>query len=91
VTRSPSFPPRNADFEARTRDSFARQGFMRTADAQLTIVRPGYVEITVPRHEKLLQQHGYFHGGVIGAIADTSGGYACFTLMAATDTTLTIE
>ncbi len=27
------------------------------------------------------QQHGYFHGGIIGTIADSAGGYAGFSLM----------
>jgi uncharacterized protein (TIGR00369 family) len=39
----------------------------------------------------LTQQHGYFHAGVTGAIADSACGYAAFTLMAAEDSVLTVE
>lgn len=28
----------------------------------------------------MTQQHGLFHGGVIGAVADSAGGYAAMTL-----------
>ena len=54
-------------------------------------VGPGAVELQVPYNKDLTQQHGFFHGGVIGAIADNAGGYASFSLMAASDSVLTIE
>jgi len=85
------FEPRNPAFEQRTRDSFARQSFMTTLGAELTGVRPGEVEIRVPFRADLLQQHGLFHGGLIGTIADNAGGYASFSLMAAEDSVLTVE
>lgn len=85
------FQARNPDFEARVRDSFARQTFMKTLGAELLSVGPGTVEIALPYREDLCQQHGYFHGGVIGTLADNVGGYAAFTLMAAEDSLLTVE
>lgn len=85
------FQIRNPDFEQRVRDSFARQSFMSTIGAELADVLPGCVEIQLPYKESLCQQHGYFHGGVIGTLADNVGGYAAFTLMAAEDSVLTVE
>lgn len=85
------FKIRNEDYADRVRGSFARQGFMGALGAKLTGVGPGSVELQVPYNKDLTQQHGYFHGGVIGAIADNAGGYASFTLMAASDSVLTIE
>ncbi len=85
------FEARDQNFRARVRDSFARQSFMRTLGAALTDVRPGFVEIRLDYAEGLCQQHGYFHGGVIGALADNAGGYAAFTLMGAADSVLTVE
>lgn len=85
------FQPRNPDFEARTRDSFSRQTFMSHLGADLVRVDPGHVEMRLPYQEFLCQQHGYFHGGVIGTLADNAGGYAAFSLMAAEDTVLTVE
>ena len=47
--------------------------------------------MALPYREDLCQQHGYFHGGVIGTLADNAGGYAAFSLMAAEDSVLTVE
>ncbi len=73
------FQVHNPDFESRTRDSFARQGFIATLGSQLTAVSPGHVEMCLPYRPELSQQHGCFHGGVIGTMADNVGGYC--TLM----------
>ncbi len=64
---------------------------MDRLEASLHNVGAGSVEIRLPYDEGLTQQHGYFHGGVIGSIADSAGGYAAFTLMAKTDSVLTVE
>jgi uncharacterized protein (TIGR00369 family) len=41
--------------------------------------------------EDLTQQHRYVHGGIVGMIADSAGGYAAFTLMPAEASVLTVE
>ncbi len=87
----PDFEAKNPDFERIVRDSFARQGFMGTLGAELILVEPGRTEIALPYSDAIAQQHGYFHGGAIGAIADTAGGYAAFTLMPDGMTGLTVE
>lgn len=83
--------PANPDFEQAVRESFARQGIMAHIGARLGVIRPGYVEIIAPYSDDLSQQHGFFHGGVVGTIADSAGGYAAFTLMGAGDGVLTVE
>lgn len=83
--------PANPDFEQAVRESFARQGIMAHIGARLGVIRPGYVEVIVPYSDDLSQQHGFFHGGVVGTIADSAGGYAAFTLMGAGDGVLTVE
>lgn len=85
------FEPGSPDFERLVRDSFARQGFMATLGAELLRVEPGRVEIGVPYSDGLSQQHGYFHGGAMGAIADSAAGYAGFSLMPSGSTVLTVE
>lgn len=74
------FEPRNPDFASATRESFARQGLMGHLGIEMIAVRPGFVELQVPFSDALTQQHGYFHGGVMGAIGDSAAGYAAFTL-----------
>ncbi len=59
--------------------------------AKLVEIRPGYCEIHLPYREELSQQHGFFHAGVIGTIADNAGGYAAYSLMPADSTVLTVE
>ncbi|HSO06027.1 MAG TPA: PaaI family thioesterase [Pelomicrobium sp.] len=78
-------------FETRVRSSFSRQGIMQYLGAELTAVAPGHCEVRLPFKPELSQQHGYFHGGVIGTIADSAGGYAAFTLMPADSGVLTVE
>lgn len=83
--------PSNARFAERVRDSFNRQGVMALIGAELARVEPGECEIRLPYRRELSQQHGYFHGGIIGTIADSAGGYAAFTLMPAEASVLTVE
>jgi uncharacterized protein (TIGR00369 family) len=85
------FTAPNPDFESRVRDSFARQAAMRLIGARLTTVEPGRCVIDLPVRDDLTQQHGFVHGGVVGMIADSAGGYAGFTLMPADASVLTVE
>ncbi len=87
----PTFEPRNPDFEARVRESFARQAAMRTLGATLAVVKPGRVEITLPWAEPLTQQHGFLHAGMVATGLDSACGYAGFSLMASDAAVLTIE
>ena len=87
----PEFKTRNPEFAKRVAESFQRQSFMTTLGAELSDVQAGSVEIQLPYRDDLCQQHGYFHGGVIGTLADNAGGYAAFSLMAAEDSVLTVE
>ncbi len=85
------FKAADTGYEARVRDSFSRQKFMATIGAELLSVEPGEVEILVPHREELCQQHGLFHGGVIGTIADNACGYAAYSLMQPQNSVLTVE
>ena len=86
-----TFTPRNPDFEAVIRASFARQRFMQRLGASLGAVRPGEVEIALPFHESLTQQHGVLHAAATAAIADSACGYAALSLMAPGREVLAVE
>jgi len=86
-----SFQPLDPDFKNKIKKSFSRQGFMDFIGAEITDIRPGYCEIQVPYKRELSQQHGYFHAGIIGTLADNAGGYAAFTLMPSDSSILTVE
>ena len=86
-----AFAPADPGYESRTRASFARQGAMAHLGATLERVDPGRVEIALPYRPELSQQHGFFHAGMIAAIADSAGGYAGFTLFPPEAGVLTVE
>ncbi len=85
------FVAANPDFETRVRASFARQAAMGLIGAVMTRVEPGRCEIELPVRDDLTQQHKFVHGGVVGMIGDSAGGYAAFTLMPADASVLTVE
>jgi uncharacterized protein (TIGR00369 family) len=87
---TPLTPP-NPAFAERVRDSFARQPFMGFLGAEVLSIEAGRVAFALPHRAELTQQHGYFHGGAIGTLADNACGYAAFTLAAAEQTVLTVE
>ena len=64
---------------------------MALLGAQLSQLTPGACEIRLPYKPELAQQHGYFHAGIVGTIADSAGGYAAFTLMPFDSSVLTVE
>ncbi len=74
------FVPQDVDFEARVRESFARQRVMASFGARLLRVAAGEVEIEMPFREDLTQQHGYLHAGVVTAVVDSACGYAAMSL-----------
>lgn len=86
-----AFVPKNPDFAARVRDNFARQRAVALAGAELARIEPGAVDIEVPFRPDLAQQHGYFHGGIVGMVADCAAGCAAFSLMPADSSVLSVE
>src|SRR5690349_10987813 len=77
--------------DPRCKESFERQGLMTLFGAQLVEARDGRAVVEVPYREDLTQQHGYFHGGVVTAIADTASGYAAYTTMPEDSSVLSVE
>lgn len=73
------------------KDSFYKQGFMQTLGARLVSVEKGLVKIECGFNEKLAQQHGYFHAGVLTSIADVACGYAAHSMMPEGSDVLSVE
>lgn len=73
------------------KQSFDRQGIMRTLNAQLAAVSKGEVKITCDFSEGLTQQHGFIHAGVATTLVDSACGYAALTLMPEHTEVLTVE
>lgn len=85
------FEPRDPDWEAKVRASFARQTLMDTIGARISALRPGFCEIELSYRRELCQQHGFLHAGITSTIADSAAGYAAFSLMPPGSSVLTVE
>ena len=81
----------DSNYASKVIDSFSRQPFMAFIGAKMVKILPGYCEILLPYKSEISQQHGYFHGGIIGTIADNCGGYSAYSLMPADCSVLTVE
>jgi uncharacterized protein (TIGR00369 family) len=86
-----TFEPQHPDWEARVRASFAQQSLMETLNAELLDIAPGRCTIRSTYRKGLGQQHGFFHAGVLSAIADSACGYAAYTLAPPDTEVLTAE
>ncbi|MDO9377000.1 MAG: PaaI family thioesterase [Ferruginibacter sp.] len=73
------------------KQSFDRQGLMKTLNAKLISVEKGQVKISCEFSENITQQHGFFHAGVATSIADSACGYAALTMLTDNFDVLTIE
>jgi uncharacterized protein (TIGR00369 family) len=80
-----------ANFEDRIRSSFAKQGHMTAIGATIGPMSPGSVEIALRPSSITSQQHGFVHGGVVSAIADTAAGYSALSVMPPEAGVLTVE
>jgi uncharacterized protein (TIGR00369 family) len=89
--RNVAFTPKDEDFDARVRDSFARQHAMRTLGFEIARVAAGEVDLAMTYDPALTQQHGFLHAGIVTTGLDTACGYAAFSLMPADAAVLTVE
>jgi len=85
------FTASDPDYDRRVRESFSEQGLMKHLGARLTALQPGMAELRANYRQELTQQHGYFHAGVSGSLADVACGYAAYTLMPEDSSVLTVE
>ena len=61
------------------RENVGRQGFMRLVGAEISELSRGACTIAVERRPELLQQHGFFHGGVTAFLVDNATTIAAAT------------
>jgi uncharacterized protein (TIGR00369 family) len=83
--------PLDSAIAARVRASFARQGAMATVGAGLANVDVGRVAIALPIEQRLSQQDGYLHAGIVVTALDSACGYAALTLMPDDAEVLSVE
>jgi uncharacterized protein (TIGR00369 family) len=76
----PEWPPKDPRWEARVRESFARQAHMATLGVTIAHLAPGEVHLALPFDRRFGQQNGFLHAGAIASVADSANGYAAYTL-----------
>src|ERR1700749_3910500 len=89
--RTKSLTIRDPNYVERIRTSFGTQGFLRHVTARIEDVGPGRCVIVADFRAELAQQNGYFHGGLIGTLADAAGASAASTLIEDRQYLLTAE
>jgi uncharacterized protein (TIGR00369 family) len=82
---------RDPNYVARIKSIFANQGFLRHVDVRVEDVAPGHCVLVADFRPELAQQNGYFHGGLIGTLADAAGASAASTLIEDRQYVLTAE
>lgn len=70
--------------------SFKHQGFPRNMGVSIVALDVGRCVLD-PFADAASQQHGFFHGGAIDALADTAGGYTAMTMVDGGRGVLTLE
>lgn len=66
--------------ESAIRAAVSRQGFMKLVGARIDRLAPGVAVLSLDRRDEVLQQHGFFHGGVIAFLVDNATTIAAGTL-----------
>jgi uncharacterized protein (TIGR00369 family) len=79
------------DRSRQIRESFARQGLMRTIGARIDALAPGHVRLSAPITPAIGQQHGFAHAGATFALGDSAAGYAALSVMPLGSEVLTVE
>ena len=79
----PTFEPRNPNYRTVVESYVEAQDYLGLIGVELARINPGSVDYRVPFRPDLGQQNGFFHGGVIGGIAEAVMGAAACTLVEA--------
>lgn len=88
---SSKFQVRNPNYKAHVRLNFENQPLAQLIGVQISDIEAGNVTLEVPFRPELSQQLGYFHGGVMGMLADNAAGMATMTLLNEGEGLVTVE
>jgi uncharacterized protein (TIGR00369 family) len=88
---APSLRVRDPNYVERIKAAFGRQGFLRLLEGRIDEITPGRCVIVADFRAALAQQNGFFHGGLIGTLADAAGAGAASTLLESRQWLLTAE
>ncbi|MBB6520837.1 PaaI family thioesterase [Pseudoteredinibacter isoporae] len=75
-----SYPYAEPETEKLLREFAMAKGFNAWLNFELLAAGQGQIEIRQTVSDDMLQHHGFVHGGVVGALADTACSWAAATL-----------
>ncbi len=81
----------NDNYRSRVEESFALQNAMQTIGCEIKSIEPGRITLGFPYAEKLTQQNGFLHAGMLATAMDSACGYAAFSLMPEGSAVLAVE
>lgn len=73
------------------RESFSRQGLMKTLGCKIDQLEKGRVVLELPISPEVSQQHGVAHAGASFAMGDSASGYAALSVMPDGAEVMTVE
>lgn len=79
------------DHEAELAYQFRQLNFMTHLGIELVAVKEGYCQTELKYFDELSQQNGFFHGGVVGTLADNVAAMAAVTMLPKGQSCLTAE
>lgn len=85
------FTPTDPNWRDRCLASFSRMAMMETLGVEVRSIEPGEVVLGFGHDDRLTQQHGLVHAGVLGTVMDSASGWAALSLMPPGHAVLTVE
>ena len=82
MTNGVAFKPRNPEYAAFLARYVTAQGYLAKLGVEFAGCAPGQAEYRLRYRPDLGQQNGFFHGGVVGGMAEAVMGAAAATLAA---------
>jgi uncharacterized protein (TIGR00369 family) len=78
-------------FERRIRHAVTTQPIMALMGVSVVHAAPGELDLAFPFDERLTQQHGFLHAGVVATVADSACGFAAYSAAESEVDVLTVE
>ncbi|HEX8178026.1 MAG TPA: PaaI family thioesterase [Pyrinomonadaceae bacterium] len=77
--------------QARLRAAFAAVAYAHLLGLELTAVSRGAAVVSLAVRPELTRMEGIMHGGALASLVDTASAFAVLSLLAPTETTVTVD
>lgn len=77
----PNYQVFNPNYKEQILQSLERQHFLKLIGFELNVIEPGRTEGIMNFETRHQQQKGFAHGGLVATLADTTAGFAAYSLV----------